>query len=96
MHSVWRAVNWMLLGVYLVTVWIHVHTVSQEGIDLIYYLHHWPREVQRNNSRAANRKPTGWTEMGDSDRKFIVPDSEEGSKLHGQVPRGVRHKESSV
>ena len=32
----------VLLRVYLVTVWIRVHNVNQEGFDLIDYLHHWP------------------------------------------------------
>ena len=31
-----------LLRIYLVTVWIRVHTVNQEGFELIDYLHHWP------------------------------------------------------
>ena len=53
-----------------------------------------PREVGRILSRAANGRPTGWTEMGDSDLKFIVPDGDEGSRLHmsgakGCPPRGV-------
>ena len=55
-----------------------------------------PREVRRIHSRAANGRPTGWTEMVDADLKFIVPVGDEGSRLHGRVPRGVRPEESSV
>ena len=55
-----------------------------------------PREVRRIQSRAAIGRPTGWTEMGDSDLKFIVPVGDEGSRLHGRVPRGVHPEESSV
>ena len=66
-----------------------LHYTFPSGLD-------GPREVRRIRSRAANGRPTGWTEMGDADLKFIIPVGDEGSKLHGRVPRGVRPEESSV
>ena len=54
-----------------------------------------PRKVRRIESRGANGRPDGWTEMGDADLKFIVPVGDEGSKLH-IGPRGVRPEDSSV
>ena len=55
-----------------------------------------PSEVRRIHSRAANGRPTGWTEIGDADLKFIVPVGDEGIRLHGRVPGGVCPEEASV